>query len=58
MPTEEINEWIALYGCERDALNVALAKLSQAKAEMAVLKEDIQDLLHSIREDSLAIEKD
>lgn len=30
--TEEINQWITEYGSERDALNVALAKLRQAQA--------------------------
>ena len=33
-PTAEIQEWIETYGSERDALNVALAKLQELSAWM------------------------
>ena len=38
--TEQINEWIAKYGNERDALNVALAKLEAAQIECSGLHFD------------------
>lgn len=31
--TKQIDEWIAKYGCERDALNVALARIMALEAE-------------------------
>ena len=32
LATEQIEEWIKKYGCERDALNVALAMLDELNA--------------------------
>lgn len=45
--SEEINEWIAKYGNERDALNHALAQLQQAHTEIKTLKETVQMMLES-----------
>ena len=36
-PTEEINKWIAIHGSERDALNVALARLTANAERIRVL---------------------
>jgi len=36
--TDELNQWIAEHGSERDALNVALARLHLAEAEVERLR--------------------
>jgi hypothetical protein len=38
--TDELNRWIKEYGSERDALNVAIAKLHIAEKLCAALKEE------------------
>lgn len=43
-PTEELNKWIAEFGSERDALNVALARLSLPPyAEVARLAVELME---------------
>ena len=61
--TEQINEWIAKYGNERDALNVALAKLEAAQIECSGLHFDAdmyrrKEVEHSVAPELLeALEK-
>jgi len=42
--TDELNNLISMHGNARDALNVTLAKLRQAKREIDVLKERVAEL--------------
>jgi hypothetical protein len=39
--TEEIGAWVKEYGSERDALNVALAKLQAARFQLNELRDAI-----------------
>jgi len=41
--TKQIDEWIAKYGNERDALNVAIAKLEASQANYEILHKQLED---------------
>ena len=50
--TDELNQWVAEHGSERDALNVALAKLHLAEAEadrLTVTLAEAQDTIDTLR---------
>jgi len=40
IPTEEINKWIAIHGSERDALNVALVRLTDNAERIRQIETD------------------
>lgn len=55
--TEEINEWVEKYGSERDALNVALAKLLQAEKELAQAGLDLMGREKDLEEANVRIDE-
>ena len=49
--TDELNQWIAEHGSERDALNVALARLHLAEAEVERLNAEADSLTVALAEE-------
>ena len=54
-PTAEIHDWVKVYGCERDALNVAIAKIQELSA-WVIAQEKCPDCFGDITDVEISVD--